>query len=67
MCIEPVLPTIISNDQTGFIRGSNPFSNLRRLYNVMYTNTQDDQDVIISLDAEKAFDKVEWKYLFNIK
>lgn len=61
MCIEPILPTIISNDQTGFIRGRNPFNNLPHLYNVMYTNTHSEyQDIIISLDAEKAFDRVEW-------
>ncbi len=64
--LEPILPTIISNVQTGFIRGRNPFSNLRRLYNVMYTNSPpDEQEAVISLDAEKAFDRVEWEYLFH--
>lgn len=62
--LEPILSAIIHNDQTGFIRGRNPFNNLHRLFNVMYTHSHSDAEVIVSLDAEKAFDRVEWEYLF---
>lgn len=37
--LEPILPTIIHSDQTGFIWGRNPFNNLRRLFNVIYTHS----------------------------
>lgn len=57
LCLEPILPTIISNDQTGLIRGCNPFNNLRSLYNIMYTNSPPgEHEAKISLDAEKAFE-----------
>lgn len=35
LCLETVLPSIINNDQTGFITGRNSCSNMRRLLNVI--------------------------------
>lgn len=34
--VEAVLPTIISPDQTGFIKNRQSSSNIRRLYNIIY-------------------------------
>lgn len=62
--LKTVLPSIISSDQKGFIRNGHSFSNLRQLFNVIYNASSDTQEVLISLDAEKAFDRMEWKYLF---
>ncbi|MBN3290062.1 LIN1 transcriptase, partial [Polypterus senegalus] len=65
--MEKVLPSIISQDQTGFIRGRHLSSNLRRLFNVIYSPTKSNTpEILLSLDAEKAFDMIEWKYLFTI-
>lgn len=38
--LEHVLPTIISVDQTGFIRNRHLFSNLRQLFNIIYSPSQ---------------------------
>lgn len=64
--IDVCLPNIISEDQTGFIRGRQMSSNIRRLLNILFSpSLSTKSEMIISLDAEKAFDRVEWNYLFT--
>lgn len=53
--------------QTGFIKGRHSTSNTCRLINVTdYTNTHSLQAMVVLLDAEKAFDRVHWKFLCYI-
>lgn len=64
--LEKVLPSIINTDQTGFIVARNSCDNMRRLLNVIQLSHQQKlSDMVISLDAEKAFDRVEWHFLFS--
>lgn len=53
--LEPVLPAIINNDQTGFIKNRLLFHNIRRALNIKFI-----------LQTHKAFDRVEWDYLFFV-
>ncbi len=63
--LEVVLPSIMSEEQTGFIKGR--YSNIHTLFNILYSRQNSvSSEVIISLDAEKAFDRIEWVYLFRV-
>uniref|UniRef100_A0A8C7XGJ8 Reverse transcriptase domain-containing protein n=1 Tax=Oryzias sinensis TaxID=183150 RepID=A0A8C7XGJ8_9TELE len=63
--LEPIMPTLISPDQTGFIKTRHSYHNIRRLMNILYcTSSTGTPEMVISMDAEKAFDRVEWSYLF---
>lgn len=64
--IETLLPSIINNDQNGFVLNRQAFHNTRRLLNVLFTKQNTKGHAILSLDAEKAFDRIEWGYLFDI-
>uniref|UniRef100_A0A3B1J7U7 Reverse transcriptase domain-containing protein n=1 Tax=Astyanax mexicanus TaxID=7994 RepID=A0A3B1J7U7_ASTMX len=56
---------IIHPDQTGFIPGRFSFGNVRLLLNTIHSAQQGSVPAaILSLDAQKAFDQVEWPYMF---
>ena len=64
--LENHLPTLVGLDQNGFVKGRQAFHNIRRLINILHTERGAPDTAILSLDAEKAFDRVEWPYLFEI-
>lgn len=65
--LENILPKIINPDQAGFVKSRHGTDNVRRALNIIhYLNTHKSPAFIISLDAEKAFDRVEWPFLFNV-
>lgn len=64
--LESVMPAVVHPDQTGFIIGRQLFGNLRRLFNVLYSpETPPVAEVVLSLDAQKAFDRIEYEYLYE--
>lgn len=63
--LEKVLPNIIHPDQTGFVKGRQSFENLRRLYNIIYSDSGPAPEAVLSLDAFKAFDCILFNYLFT--
>ena len=61
---------ITHHDQVGFILGMQGFFNICKSINVMhYINKLEDKNhMIISIDAEKAFDKIQHPFvmLYNV-
>ena len=58
---------IIHHDQVGFIQGMQRFFNICRSINVIHhiNKLQDKNHVIISIDTEKAFDKIQHPFMIK--
>lgn len=67
MRLNNVIHKLVSSDQTGFIKMRQSSANVRRLLGILqYVAYKKEKAVVIALDAEKALDRVEWKYLFRV-
>ena len=64
--LNKVILSLIHTDQAGFMPGRNTSFNLRRLYiNLQATHDNVGSRVLVTLDTAKAFDSVEWRYLWR--
>ena len=63
--LERIMPKLIHPDQSGFIVGRQLAGNLRRVFNVMYQPSDIEPEVLITMDAHKAFDRIQYNYLFT--
>ncbi len=62
--IQKYIRKLINPDQTGFISGRHGTNNMRRVLNLQSLMAKDAQmSMLLSLDAEKAFDRVDWRFL----
>lgn len=62
--LQPVMTKLVNCDQTGFIRTRLASDNLRRLLHIIHgTSSLTLPAAVLSLDAMKAFDRLEWPYL----
>lgn len=58
---------LIHTDQTGFTPKWYIYFTLRRLFNLIYSPIRkSDDSVVIALNAQKAFDQIEWPYMFAV-
>ena len=62
-----VLPSLINPNQTCGIKGRNPYVNNRMLQDIVSDlNSRGLGGAVLSLDQEKAFDRVDWAYLLRV-
>lgn len=62
-----VLPSIIHTDQSCGVRGRNPVVNNRLMQDIVSDiNRRGLGGAILSLDQEKAFDRVDWSFLLRV-
>ncbi|KAL9986569.1 hypothetical protein ACROYT_G000737 [Oculina patagonica] len=65
--LEKVLPTLINNDQTGYVKNRFIGENIRLISDVIeFYEKKQLPGMLLFIDFEKAFDSLEWKYLFKV-
>ena len=65
--LRNVLPYLINEDQTGFMKGRSLGDNIRLIYDLInYLNTKKITGLLLCLDFEKAFDSLSWKFMKTV-
>jgi hypothetical protein len=64
--VEPFMSKLISPCQTAFIKGRNIMDGVMSLHEILHeAKRKKQQGVVLKLDFEKAYDKVDWNYLMK--
>ena len=62
--LQLTITLIINKDQNAFIRGHNIGENILDVYSLVATAEEhEEEDILIFLDIEKAYDTVSWRFL----
>ena len=65
--LQNVISTVVSDNQTGYIRKRFIGTNVRAILDICdYIEKNNSSGVLLFLDFEKAFDSVEWPFLISV-
>jgi hypothetical protein len=65
--LKPILPTIISNEQSGYVEGRQIMDSIILANEVIHSlKTLKIPGMLIKLDLSKAFDRLSWQYLRSV-
>ena len=66
--IKHVLPSIINEDQTGFLKGRSISANIRLIDGILRLMEKEKiPGLMLFLDFQKAFDSLEWPFIQKAK
>lgn len=62
--LKSILPSIISEEQSGYVEGRQILDNILLAQEMIHTlHTRKETGMLLQLDLSKAYDKVSWRYL----
>eukprot|EP00253_Pinus_taeda_P009736 PITA_09736 len=65
--LKPLLPTLVSEEQTGYVEGRQILNNIIQSHEVVhYLETNKQAGMTIQLDIAKAYDKLSWSYIREV-
>jgi hypothetical protein len=64
--VKKILPSIISDDQGGFVKGRYIGCNIQRLQNLInICDKGPELNILTNIDFEKAFDTIHWDFIYR--
>lgn len=65
--LKPLLPTLVSKEQTRYVEGRQILNNIFNVNKVVHSLKRNkNAGMIIQLDLEKAYDKLSWSYIREV-